>query len=622
VALRGKKDTVHPWDVSEEGADEDFEEEDENPFDFKVWATEPPEVEDPFATALGGECPLQIDPPEVILPVHGTATFLVTMTCSKATSQAGGFYRYTLLGKGRFKQDRLATLAAAEAAEHGDVAETVLAVSHKDPSGDAQVAMLPKLALKEEDLHSDDSDLEPVVYKKKGSSKDVAEMEHTSGDEAIVQSSRAGSKVTPAEPDQDVVSTIVIECVGDCILPRLVVDKKANPGVEDFPAKALGESELQHVPVFKFTHSTVLPPAAPPEKARVSGMTLGGLPGGSQLPGVALCVVRQITLTNETASNVSCRFRADGPFRIRQISQIGRHPVQFITDNGGATKKKNSKNVEPTIDPDPRKHSFVVAKWETITIEVEFVPEMVPAKGWSESRAEHVFDGDLVVEYPREADNTAPEDADWQRIHLVATSRRPAVRVTPIPNAALDRLLRIERADQPPWGEAQLVVVEFGYVHVESAVTRKREVLISNISSIVARWQLLHVGRKRRPASDIGSTLREEEEFRALDDKDCFEFSECAGELLGPSKDGLVPGTEIRMPRTCPVTPALPKALPHADEHRYEPQKIVISFKPKKNELYRCKFRIQVESGMSFDFVCRGCGSYDEEDDPMDIHEA
>lgn len=39
------------------------------------------------------------------------------------------------------------------------------------------------------------------------------------------------------EPQLDVLATIVIDCTGDCILPRLTVDKKGNPDVEEFPAQ-------------------------------------------------------------------------------------------------------------------------------------------------------------------------------------------------------------------------------------------------------------------------------------------------------------------------------------------------------------------------------------------------
>jgi len=135
-------------------------------------------------------------------------------------------------------------------------------------------------------------------------------------------------------------------------------------------------------------------------------------------------------------------------------------------------------------------------------------------------------------------------------------------------------------------------------------------------------WKLLHVGRKRRSPHDIGNALREEEDFRALDDKDAFEFDVSSGSLKGPTKDGLVYGTNDRQVHWCALPVAQPRAPKHFDDHHYEPQRISVVFKPKKNEMYKCRFRIQVEAGLSIDFICRGCGSYDEEDDVMDFREA
>ena len=46
------------------------------------------------------------------------------------------------------------------------------------------------------------------------------------------------------EPQLDVLATIVIDCVGDCILPRLTCDKKGNPDVEEFPAQNKDKTTL------------------------------------------------------------------------------------------------------------------------------------------------------------------------------------------------------------------------------------------------------------------------------------------------------------------------------------------------------------------------------------------
>lgn len=57
-------------------------------------------------------------------------------------------------------------------------------------------------------------------------------------------------------------------------------------------------------------------------------------------------------------------------------------------------------------------------------------------------------------------------------------------------------------------------------------------------------------------------------------------------------------------------------ALPSPDDNyakTHVPQKIMIAFKPKKDILYKSKFKILVENGESIEFVLRGMGTYDEE---------
>jgi len=58
---------------------------------------------------------------------------------------------------------------------------------------------------------------------------------------------------------------------------------------------------------------------------------------------------------------------------------------------------------------------FVLSKWETITLHVAFIPEQIPASEWHHylTRHEHVFKGDLIVEYPRETsgESTTHKDA-------------------------------------------------------------------------------------------------------------------------------------------------------------------------------------------------------------------
>ncbi|CAK0840100.1 unnamed protein product [Prorocentrum cordatum] len=86
------------------------------PFEFDMWAQDPPEVQDPFAGGMGTELPVRVEPAEAVVPAYGTATFTVTMTATKPTATAANHYRYHLLGKGRFTADRETVLAATEEA--------------------------------------------------------------------------------------------------------------------------------------------------------------------------------------------------------------------------------------------------------------------------------------------------------------------------------------------------------------------------------------------------------------------------------------------------------------------------------------------------------------------------
>jgi hypothetical protein len=50
-------------------------------------------------------------------------------------------------------------------------------------------------------------------------------------------------------------------------------------------------------------------------------------------------------------------------------------------------------------------------------------------------------------------------------------------------------------------------------------------------------------------------------------------------------------------------------------EKQYEPQEILIRFKPKQNVLYKSKFRFVTESGISVELNLKGRGSYEENHD-------
>jgi len=548
-----------------------------------------PQVEDPFTLDNGGP-PLLISPEETIIPIQGMATFTVTMLASQATTTAQGHYQYQLAGQGRYTQDRGLVVTDEAPAPPAKGPEMTQKPSFEmPPSRVVQgVARLPEICLDAADLHSDDSDIEEIP------AGEVLGKAQKVGDGEEVQAS------------QDVISTLTIDCVGDCIVPRLIVDKKGNPGVAEF-----ADGDDRKAPVFKFVHSSV-----DLLTGGSNGVKLCGQAGGTQHQGIGSCLIREVTLANENMCNVYCRFQLEGPFRIKMVEQAGKKPLYpAVVEKVNTRQRPGEKQPE-----DPMRQMFAVPARSTMTLQVEFVPAMVPKAQWTQN-VEHIFKGDIVIEYPR--DETVPDSiVDTQRVHLMATSRKPSIRLDLVPYTTLDPPPEQPRAELPPWVEQPPTLIEFGYVHVESSMKRTRTIILSSQTNVVARWRVMHVGRKRRPPHEIGVTAREDEDFRALDIREAFSFDISEGELHGPSKDGLVPGSDVRMPKWCPVTPALPKRLPHVDEARFEPRKVVITFKPSKNEVYKCRFRIQVEEGRSIDFICHGCGSYDEEDDAMEYQEA
>lgn len=603
-------------DLDEAGGDEESDEEEEMPFKFQMWTEQPPDVPDPFAMPVTGELPLKIEPAEAVLPPHGSAIFTVTMMASKATVTADSHYQYKLVGKGRFTEDREALLAAALGGGSSAASKESSQARGGGVYGDGRDDVRALPSFKIEAIDEDDSDAESLAAPGAGGHGGTARgtPEVMDGPNSGAASDKGGGatalKPLADLPEGDVISTLVVDCVGDVIIPRLTVDKKEEPSADDFPHLDPKEVELDGTDpskplkcaMFKFMHSCVPHPAA--ARLQANGTTHGGAATGAQIPGIVSCLKRYVTMTNRNACGVLCRFRIEGPFRLLEIAQVGKHPVRLATEDPKKTLKKGK-----TIERQPPLQLFSVEKYETISLQAEFVPELVPASQWDESRVDNVFTGSIVVEYPRERSEAAGVPADMQRVHLVATSRRPALRLVAVPLPHLDRPL----AQDPG-----LVMVEFGRTHVDSSVARRRSVLLLNITNVLARWQLVHIGRKM----SIQALTAGGEDASALDDMNAFNFDVAEGELVGPSKDVLVPGTGERMPRWMPSTAALPHALPAQDEHLFEPLKVTITFKPKKNELYMSRFRMHVEGGISADFICRGQGSYNEEDDCLDFVES
>lgn len=89
------------------------------------------------------------------------------------------------------------------------------------------------------------------------------------------------------------------------------------------------------------------------------------------------------------------------------------------------------------------------------------------------------------------------------------------------------------------------------------------------------------------------------------DDPDVFEFSVTDGQLKGKS----------HALRITPEGLALPGKAMSEEEKLYLPQKVMVNFRPKKNILYKSKFRFLVDNGLSCDVILKGRGTYEEDYD-------
>jgi len=254
---------------------------------------------------------------------------------------------------------------------------------------------------------------------------------------------------------------------------------------------------------------------------------------------------------------------------------------------------KNTNHVDKTP-------AFTVLAQQSTSVTVRFNPP--PLNVWM-AGGKTIFDGTLVAHYP--GDGNEP-----QKFKLTAFCYRPdlEMRVVEIPEPPKPPYLL------PPWGPSQPSIIDFRCVHVQSSIAAKRSFWFTNHSRCPANWKIFHVAANKPNINQksVGLTLAEIEDAGACDDPTAFQFNDVEGVLAGPCNP-------IRL---APLGPALPHLIGHEDEKDFQPVKIDVAFKPRKNILYKCRFRITCEGGTPLDFILRGVGSYDETDDILDIQEA
>lgn len=491
-------------------------------------------------------CPVAVAPPSGVLTKKGTTTFTVTLT-----PECPGSFRYKLVGVATLKERRKTAeddeRAQAAADGKSDTSQLTLLDSRAGsraapaPGPDEDVRRVRDLDEIPCDADSDEEDTRAVTF--------LDPHVHAPRDE---------------EEPLESICTMVLDVLGQCIVPKLTIDKRIHG--------------TYGMPVVKYYHTSVpdgdlhrsKDPRFPSHIAPGATVVGGGVKDPAR--GVVSALLRGIMFKNDNRCPVYTRMRIDnGPFRICRVERVGEFPDKTGKDGVFAG---------------------VMAWKHSMEVWIEFQPP--PWQKWAGS--EESFEGELVVEYPAdECDPSTVVEEESQRIKLVAVCRKPKLWI--------DLVSVAEPYAVPRPVNEDILVVEFFRVHVQALVEVKRRIVLRNESNVRATWKVFHVARK------LG---RKASESDSLDSPECFVFAQSEGELYGPS-----------LPYRClPLGPALEHYLPHDDTDEYRPHFVQVAFHPKKDEEYMSRFRFQVEGGPSLDIICHGHGSYNEEDDVMELVEA
>lgn len=146
--------------------------------------------------------------------------------------------------------------------------------------------------------------------------------------------------------------------------------------------------------------------------------------------------------------------------------------------------------------------------------------------------------------------------------------------------------------------------LDFGEVNVEGE--RKIHIYLANETDVTAKWSLAYVNfPKKQTIGHNTTTPWETENIEKTDDRSVFDFGITEGTLKGKS-------LPLRKVPEGLLVPPVPR---DEEEKAYEPVKVVIKFRPKKNVLYKSKFRFITETGIPCDLILKGRGSYEENHD-------
>ena len=258
---------------------------------------------------------------------------------------------------------------------------------------------------------------------------------------------------------------------------------------------------------------------------------------------------RPIILINKEKINMLIKLDVEGPFKI-----IKTDPIE-------ASLGKGIYNIIPNSN---------------LKVDIKYIiPNVNDEKEWPMTLT-NIKRGKLIVTF---------ENGEKEHYNLIAYLLRPRILMSLTGNQSVE----------------SLDYIDFGYVNCASM--KIEPIFLMNDTQVDTNWAINYVKFIHRKTYGYGTvTIEEQEDMDMCDDSSVFDFEITNGVIYGP--------TEVLF--DLPVGPALPR-VETIKSQKYKPLLIKVSFHPKKNIFYKCRYKITTSTGNSIDFILKGHGSYLEE---------
>jgi len=294
---------------------------------------------------------------------------------------------------------------------------------------------------------------------------------------------------------------------------------------------------------------------------------------------------RNVILRNQTPAHLDFTVQIDGPFKICEMKSSA-------LDKFEISPLRKDMTIRPETRANLRPEAFL-----EMLIEFEGYKEKDVEK-WPLCPSMHV-PGLIHINYA---------NGDYQCFEMEGILKRPVLEIN---TAGFE-------------GKPIDDIIDFGVSHINNFV--QKTIFLANVSKVPGKWKINYVKYPSKKVLGLATVTKMDlEDVKKTDDPEVFEFSITEGVIGGKTVavnkvpegrafegymtrtfNGIPPPTQFG---TSMINQGTSTSYPNHSEF---PAKIMINFKPKKNILYKSKFRITVDEGPSIDIILRGTGSYEE----------